>query len=133
MKYNKKIFVSIFWVVLGAVLTVMNFKYQLDSYWSGLGTAFIVVGALQIMRYVKYAKNEQYREAVDTQNKDERNRFISTKAWATAGYLYVIGSAVAVIVLQLAGLKEISHIISATLCALLVLYWVSYMFLNKKY
>ena len=133
MKYSKKIFVSIFWVVLGIVLTIMNFKYQLDSYWSGLGTAFIVVGALQIMRYVKYAKNEQYREEVDTRNKDERNRYISTKAWATAGYLYVICSAVAIIVLQIVGLKEVSHIISTTICALLVLYWASYMFLNKKY
>ena len=125
--------VSVFWIVLGAAFTVMNFTKELDSYWSGLGSAFIVVGVLQLVRYTKYAKNEQYREAVDTRNNDERNKYISTKAWAMAGYIYIIVAAVAVIVLQLAGLKEVSHIISSTVCALLVLYWVCFMFLNKKY
>ncbi|MBR2504045.1 MAG: hypothetical protein IKB62_07970, partial [Oscillospiraceae bacterium] len=90
MKYSKKIFISIFWVVLGAVLLFLNFNYTLDSYWSGLGTAFIVIGALQIFRQVKYRTNEQYRENVDTRNNDERNRFINGKAWAWAGYLYVL-------------------------------------------
>ena len=133
MKYSKKIFISIFWVVLGAVLLFLNFNYTLDSYWSGLGTAFIVIGALQIFRQVKYRTNEQYRENVDTRNNDERNRFINGKAWAWAGYLYVLIAAVAIIVLQILGLKEVSQIISFTVCALLNLYWVSYMFLRRKY
>ena len=133
MKYNKKIFVSIFWVVLGVILTVMNFKHQLDSYWSGLGTAFIVVGALQIMRYVKYAKNEEYREKVDTRNNDERNRFIGARAWAWAGYLYVIIGAVATIVLHLIDMKDIAYIISMCICAILIFYWISYTILNRKY
>ena len=133
MKYSKKIFISIFWVVLGAVLLFLNFNYTLDSYWSGLGTAFIVIGALQIFRQVKYRTNEQYRENVDTRNSDERNRFINGKAWAWAGYLYVLIAAVAIIVLQILGLKEVSQIISFTVCALLNLYWVSHMFLSRKY
>lgn len=133
MKYSKKIFISIFWVVLGAVLLFLNFNYTLDSYWSGLGTAFIVIGALQIFRQVKYRTNEQYRENVDTRNNDERNRFINGKAWAWAGYLYVLIAAVAIIVLQILGLKEISQTISFTVCALLILYWVSHMFLSRKY
>ena len=133
MKYSKKIFVSIFWVALGTILTVMNFKYQLDSYWSGLGTAFIVVGALQIMRYVKYAKNDQFREEVDTRNKDERNRYIGTKAWAWAGYLYVIIGSVATIVLHLIDMKDIAYIISMCICAILIFYWISYTILNRKY
>ena len=133
MKYSKKIFISIFWVVLGAVLLFLNFNYTLDSYWSGLGTAFIVIGALQIFRQVKYRTNEQYRENVDTRNNDERNRFINGKAWAWAGYLYVLIAAVAIIILQILGLKEISQTISFTVCALPILYWVSHMFLSRKY
>lgn len=133
MRNNKKMIVSVFWIVLGAAFTVMNLTQELDSYWSGLGTAFIVVGALQIMRYVKYAKNEQYREAVDTRNNDERNKFIGTKAWAWAGYFYVLGGAVAVIVLNLMGMKEASQIISFSVCSLLCLYWIFYLILRKKY
>lgn len=133
MKYSKKIFISIFWVVLGAVLLYLQFNYTLDSYWSGLGTAFIVIGALQIFRQVKYRTNAQYREDIDTKNNDERNRYISTKAWAWAGYLYMLAGAVAIIILQIMGLKDISQIISYTVCALLIFYWVSYLFLRKKY
>ena len=133
MKYSRKIFVSIFWVVLGAALVYISFNYHIDSYWTGLGSAFFVVGVAQIARQLRYRVDNKYREDIDTAVADERNRFIRSRAWATAGYLYVICSAVAVIVLQLVGLKEVSHIISATLCTLLVLYWASYMFLNKKY
>ncbi|MBQ7816103.1 MAG: hypothetical protein IJ339_01940 [Oscillospiraceae bacterium] len=133
MKYSRKIFISIFWVVLGAVLLYLQHSYTLDSYWSGLGSAFMVVGALQVFRQVKYRTNAQYREDVDTKNNDERNRFIGGKAWAWAGYLYVIIAAIAIIVLQIIGLKEISQIISYTLCTLLILYWVSYLFLRRKY
>jgi len=134
MKYNRKnIFISIFWVVLGVVLTVLNFIHDFDSYWSGLGTAFIVVGGIQLARQMKYRKNPEYRERVDTANSDERNRFIAGKAWAWAGYIYVMAGFIVIIVLQIAGLKELSQTIGFTVCALLILYWVCYLYLSKKY
>ena len=133
MKYSRKIFVSIFWIVLGSILMFLNFKIGLDEYWSGLGTAFIVIGILQIVRNVKYHTNESYKEKIDTANKDERNKFIGTKAWAWAGYFYVLVGAVAVIVLQILGMKEVSQIISMSVCALLILYWICFLILRKKY
>ncbi|MBQ9845896.1 MAG: hypothetical protein IJO54_07420 [Oscillospiraceae bacterium] len=133
MKKDKRVYISIFWIVLGAVLAVMQFGPQHDSYWSGLGIALLAVGVLQLARRIKYHSNEQYRENVDTQNSDERNRFLSGRAWAWAGYLYVMFGAVAIIALQIAGQREISQTISFTVCALLILYWVSYLFLRRKY
>ena len=133
MKKDKRVYISIFWIVLGAVLAVVQFGPQQDSYWSGLGIALLAVGVLQLARRIKYHSNEQYRENVDTQNSDERNRFLSGRAWAWAGYLYVMLGAVAIIALQIAGQREISQTISFTVCALLILYWVSYLFLRRKY
>ena len=87
MKRNK--YLSIFWIVLGAALIACGAAGVLDEYWSGMGGAFAAVGALQILRYVRISRNEAYREKIETENKDERNRFLSGKAWAWAGYLYV--------------------------------------------
>ena len=133
MKYSKKIFISIFWVILGAVLLYVSFNFEIDSYWSGLGAALFVVGVSQIARQLRYRVDNKYRENVDTAHSDERNRFIRGRAWAMAGYLYIIIAAVVMIVLQIMGLKEISQILSMTICALLVLFWISYLILNKKY
>ncbi|MBQ6897178.1 MAG: hypothetical protein IJN69_08240 [Oscillospiraceae bacterium] len=133
MKQDKRVYISIFWIVLGAVLAIWQFAGNTDEYWSGLGIALLVVGVLQLARRIKYHRNAQYRENIDTQNNDERNRFLSARAWAWAGYLYMLVGCIAIIVLQIAGLREISQTISFTVCALLIFYWVSYMFLHRKY
>ena len=133
MRNNKNLYLSIFWIVLGAILSVRQFGNNLESYWSGLGIALLVVGSLQLIKQIKYRTNEQYRENIDIQNSDERYKYIGNKAWAWAGYLYVMIACAAIIVLQILGLREISHMLSLTVCALLILYWVSYMFLRRKY
>lgn len=133
MKQDKRVYISICWIVLGAILAINQFTGNMDEYWSGLGIALLVVGILQLARRIKYHNDVQYRENVDTSNNDERNKFLSGRAWAWAGYLYMIIGCVAILVLQIVGLKEISQTISFTVCALLILYWVSYMFLSRKY
>ena len=133
MKRNKRLYISIFWIILGIVISILQFDPSHDEYWSGIGIALIAVGAVQIIKNIKYHTNQDYKEKIDTQNSDERNRFISTKAWAWAGYLYILLAAVAIIVLQIMGLKDISHFISMTMCALLTLYWICYLFLRNKY
>lgn len=105
----------------------------LDEFWSGMGAAFIVVGALQVYRQVKYRNNEEYREKVDVAIEDERNRFIRGKAWAWAGYLFVIIAAVGSIALRVAGQGEMADMAACGVGLLVFLYWGSYMVLNRKY
>ena len=77
MKDNKKNrYTSLLWVLLGAVLTVCAFAGVLDSYWYSFGVSLLVVGSLQLLRQRRYRKNEAYREQVDTETQDERNRFL---------------------------------------------------------
>ena len=64
---------------------------------------------------------------------DERNRFLTGKAWAWAGYLFVLISGVATIALKIAGQDQWSLACSYALCLLLVLYWGSYLVLKRKY
>ena len=133
MKNNKRLFASIVWIVVGMVLSICSFLDLVDSYWSGMGTALLVVGVLQLIRFVRYKQDPAYKEAVDTQTQDERNRFIAMKAWSWAGYLFVIISAVASIALRVLGYDDYSMIASLCVCLILVLYWVSYWILRKKY
>ena len=134
MKDNKKNrFVSLLWVLLGAVLTVCAMAGVLDSYWYSFGMALLVVGGLQLWRQRRYRKNEAYREKVDTETGDERNRFIANKAWAWAGYGFVMIAAVASIAFKIAGREDLMMFCSFSVCLMVLLYWGSYMILKRKY
>ena len=133
MKCGKKIYLSIFWMVLGGALIGCELAGLLSEVWSGMGGGFLIIGAWQVYRQLKYRRNEAYREKVDIAMQDERNRFIRTKAWSWVGYLYIIIAAVATIIFQLLGQELLMFAASGSVCLMLVLYWVSYFVLNKKY
>ena len=133
MKYGKKIYLSIFWMLLGAVLIGCEIAGLVSEVWSGVGGGLLVVGALQVYRQMKYRNNEEYREKVDIALQDERNKFIRGKAWAWAGYLFVILSAVGSLILRFAGREELADMAAAAMGLLVFLYWGSYMVLSRKY
>ena len=86
-----------------------------------------------MIQMIRYQKNETYKEAVDTAMSDERNRFIANKAWAWAGYLFVLIAAAASIVFKLMGREELMLLASSGVSLMVLLYWLSYMVLRKKY
>ena len=133
MKYDRRMYLSLFWILVGAALFVCGAMEWIDSYWSGMGGGFLAVGILQTVRHIRYRKNEDYREKVDVASNDERNRFLTGKAWAWAGYLFVMVSGVATIALKVMGQDQWSLAASYALCLLLVLYWGSYLVLKRKY
>ena len=133
MKSDRRMVLSIFWVLLGAALFICSALGMVDSYWSGMGGGLLGVGIVQLIRHIRYRKNEDYREKVDVANSDERNRFLTGKAWAWAGYLFVLISGVATIALKVLGQDMWSLACSYALCLLLVLYWGAYFVLKRKY
>ncbi len=133
MKKSKRIIASIVWIIVGIVLSICSIFDLVDSYWSGMGTALLVVGVLQLVRFIRYQKDPAYKEAVDTSSQDERNRFIAMKAWSWAGYLLVIIAAVASIALRALGYNDYAMIASLCVCIIIVVYWTSYWILQKKY
>lgn len=132
MKNNRRMLVSIFWVLLGIGLIVATTIAKIDAFWSGMGSAFIFIGSIQIFRWVKYIRDEKYREQMDINANDERNRYLATKAWAWAGYLFVLICAVACILLRIAGQNLWSFAASGAICLIITLYWVSYLILKRK-
>ena len=76
---------------------------------------------------------KEYKEKVDLSSSDERNRFLSMKAWSWAGYLFVIIAAVTSIALRIGGHDELSAMASYGVCLVVALYWLSWLWLRKKY
>ena len=132
MKKNDTIF-AIIWLVLGLPLIGLSIAGLVDEFWSGMGSALVVIGACRLLRAHRLNKNEEYREKMETYATDERIHFLRTKAWSWAGYLFIIISAVAVIVFRILGQDVYSTAASYAVCLMLVLYWVCYLVLSKKY
>ena len=133
MNRDKRTIMSVIWVILGIVLIGLSFAEKVDSFWSGMGSALFTVGILQLVRFYRFRKNEVYREKMEIAESDERNHFIRGKAWAWAGYLYILIAACSVIIFRLIGQEVLSSATSFSVCLMLVLYWISYMILQKKY
>lgn len=133
MKNSRRMIIYFLEIAIGIGLIVAGQFGVVDEYWSGLGTGLIFVAVLMLFKQIRYQKNDTYRQAVDVEISDERNRFIRTKAWAWAGYGFIIISAFASIILKVFGREDVALIASYGVCAILVLYWVSYWILKKKY
>ena len=131
--FNKRIYFSILWIVSGTILFVLGCTGTLDSFWSGMGGGLLGVGIVQTARWMHYRKDPVYKEKFDVSVRDERNRFLSNKAWAWAGYLSVMIGAAGVVVFKAVGLDEVSTFCSIAVCLLLVLYWGFYLILKRKY
>ena len=130
---KKEITFAIIWLVLGLGLFVLTTLKTLDEFWSGMGAALVAVGAARLLRGYRLGKNDTYREKQEVAQTDERYQFIRSKAWAWAGYLFIIISALATILLRILGQDLLCIAIGAAVCLMLVLYWISFFILNKKY
>ena len=137
MKPNRNIryrwILSILYGVIGISLVACNLFHAVDDYWSGMGAALLVISVLQVLRLIRYKSDPQYKEATDTAVNDERNRFLSTKAWSWAGYLYIMIAAIGSIVFKLLDQETLMMVASGSVCIILVLYWISYFIIRKKY
>ena len=133
MKQIKKNIISIVWITIGITLIVLSLIEKLDEFWSGCGASLLVVGITQLLRSYRINKNEAYREQVEVELSDERNRFIRSKAWAWSGYLFVLIAAVASIVFKIFDQNLLSMASGAAVCIIILLYWISYALLKRKY
>lgn len=133
MKNSKRMIACIVEIFIGLALLVSNLAGLTDTFWSGMGSTLIVVGVIFLIRQIKYKTNETYRESVDVEINDERNKYLSMKAWSWAGYLFVLIAAVGAIVLKILGRDEMVHAAAGSVCLIMVLYWLAYLVVRKKY
>lgn len=133
MNFGKALIKNLICLILGVIILSLGCTGILDEFWSGMGMALVLVGVLRLVQFFRYCKDDAYREKYETEMADERNSFIRNKAWAWAGYLFILIAGVAVIVLKVLGQDLVSQVISYMICVMLILHWGSYLVLRKKY
>ena len=131
---NRKLILSIFWMILGAVLLGLSIAEVLDSSaYAGMGGGLIAVGALQVARNLRYRKDPEYREKIDTEANDERNSFLRMKSWSWTGYVVVLVEGFGSVAAMVLGKRELQLTLAYSVWLILVIYWVTYLVLSKKY
>ena len=130
---DKKNFYPIALLVAGLVLIGLGCAEVVDEFWSGMGSALLVIGIIRLLRFYRLKKNDTYREKMETAQTDERNQFIRMKAWSWAGYLFIMVSALCTIIFRILGQDLLCQVSSGAVCLMLVLYWISFFVLKKKY
>lgn len=137
MDFKKKLSIrlglAIAYAVAGlAMMVVFNLIGAPNEYLSTFGFALLVIGVVKIRRHILITKNEDTIRRQEIVESDERNISIANKAKSAAFILYVIAAGVAVVVLQLLQISEIASVLSISICALVVFYWISYFIVNKR-
>lgn len=124
---------SVLEIIIGISLLVSSRIGVVDEFWSGFGVSFTIIGAIFLLRNVRYQTNTKYREEIDIKTNDERNKYLSLKAWGWTGYLTVIISAIGTVFFKIVGKEELMLLCSGIVCLIVLIYWVSYIILRKKY
>ena len=135
---NRDIVLSIIYIVLGAALFVASQVADLgDSTLAqilpGMGGALIAIGLIRLYRGIRLAKDKAYRENFEVETHDERNQWLRMKAWSWAGYLFVMMAACGTLVFAFIDKKELMMAASYSVCIILLLYWICYLIVRKKY
>ena len=133
MKQGRRIGAVIVYLILGSILIALGIAGVVDEFWCGMGTSLVLMGMLYLIHFFRLQKDEHYREREETERNDERNRFLRNKAWAWAGYLFVLVAAVCALVFRVMGQELLSVAAGFAVALIVLLYWISYVILRKKY
>ncbi len=130
---SRRFVLFIVYIIVGVALFALNIARVLDDFWGRFGGCLVIIGALRLVLTYRYYKDENYKERVDVHATDERNRFIRSKTWAWTGYLFILIASILSIVLRVMGQEMLSLAAAFSVCLMLVLYWVAYFIISKKY
>ena len=130
---NKDIIFGAIWILLGLGLYILCSLTTLNEFWSNLGAVLLVVGIMRMIRSYRLSRSEFFREKMEVAETDERLHFIRNKAWAWAGYMFVIICALGTIMLRILGQDLLCAAFGSAVCLMLVLFWIFFFVFRKKY
>ncbi len=135
---NRDLVLSIVYIVLGVALFVASQVADLgDSTIAqilpGMGGALIAIGAIRLYRGIRLEKDAAYRENFEVEDHHERNQWLRMKAWSWAGYFFVMIAACSTLVFAIMDKEVLMMAASYSVCIILLLYWVCYMIVRRKY
>jgi len=131
-KLKARLYTAIVIGIIGAVLMAVGVVKQIEMA-SSFGFMFLIIGCARILQYMRITKDADTLKKREIAEGDERNIMLWTKARSLAFSVYIIVAAVAVVVLHILGMNEYAEIVSYSLSAFVLIYWVCYFIMSKKY
>ncbi|MGM9590243.1 MAG: hypothetical protein ACI3V0_08755 [Faecousia sp.] len=133
-KLQKRLYLAIGYCISGLIMVgISYFNGFSNSFLFPFGVAMMVCGVTRLAKYFKITRNQETMHKMEMAEKDERYLMIANKARSWAFSLYIIIAGVAVITMNLLGFSEAALPYAWSICALVAIYWVSWMILEKKY
>ena len=82
---------AIMYIVIGIAAIISKMLHIIDNdALFDVGSAFVLIGIIQLVRNIRYKTNNEYKKKIDIQNSDERNIYIANKAWSLTGKITII-------------------------------------------
>ena len=131
---KKRLCYSIGWMIMGLIMAIVWFVTDTENtFLFSFGIALVTIGVIRIIQYRKTTKDETSLRQKQLQETDERNRMLAEKARSWAFSFYILLAGIGVILCSLLGHMDAVQPLARSVCLLAVLYWLSYLILNKKY
>ena len=133
-KMKLRLYTAISYIVIGAVLIAADCLNGLENqFFFAFGFALLKMGAFRIIHYPKITKHSQSMRKQELAENDERFRMISERAKSWVFSITVIEAGILVIVLSLLGYQEQSLPFAWFVCGMVVLYWIFWSIIRRKY
>lgn len=138
MDFNRKMkirkYAALVIMLLGAGLIAVNLTGIAENdILSSMGLMFLVIGAARLVQYKRITADSESLNARRIAETDERNVMLWTKARSLAFSVYSLATALAVVVLYILNMQATAQIVSYCLLSFVVIYWVCYFIISRKY
>lgn len=133
-KLQTRLYIAVSYIVIGLTLIAADALNHFENqFFFSFGMALTVMGILRLIRHRKITKDDASIRKQELSEIDERIRMISerAKSWAFSFSLLVCG--IVVIVLSLMGYHDQAQPFTWYICGMVVLYWIFWFILGKKY
>ena len=137
MNFKKKLtirmYTAVACLIIGVVLMVLPFALKLDNeYMSTFGFTLIAIGIARLRQHFRITRTEETIRQQEIRETDERNLEIARKAKSITFSCCLLLTCVAVIVLECLKIEPYSTILGASMCVQLLVYWITYLILQKR-
>ncbi len=136
MEFKKRLKIrlqtAIFYVVIGIILILANIVKH-DEMMSTFGILFLVMGIARIVQYKRITKDEESIRRQEIIETDERNIALWTNARSQTFTVYIMLAAISIVVFYILKMYYIAKIIGLMLSAFILIYWICYYIISKRY
>ncbi len=131
-KLKTRLYYAVGILAVGIVLMIMGFAMA-NEMLSSFGLVFTVIGLARIRQYRHITKNEETLRQREVAETDERNVMLWTMARSLTFAVYIILSAIGMVVLYIMKMPSYAAFLSYNLWAILIIYWICYFCIRRKY